>query len=193
MLCACNKDLKLSDKANIKFCSILVSLRHPLSTQTSCEELSQNIEQLCFLMKTATFLFIFCVWLLLHWVKLVLSPPLPNKILPKVIFWYFGYRALFEIRIFDSLTESQDKYHCATKKPILVLCCSQMLTVYFRFHTFSLYIYKEFILMCPLVNQNCLLYVQFILPPPPLPTRHRLALYKIDILLRWSDIFPDEL
>lgn len=37
------------------FCSILlVSLRHPLSTQTPCGKLFQNIEQLCFLMKTAT-------------------------------------------------------------------------------------------------------------------------------------------
>lgn len=51
---AWNKDLKLSDKANMVFCSILVSLRHPLSTQAPCGELFQNIEQLCFLMKTAT-------------------------------------------------------------------------------------------------------------------------------------------
>lgn len=39
------------------FCSILVSLRHPLSTQTSCGKMSQNIEQLFFLMKTATSIF----------------------------------------------------------------------------------------------------------------------------------------
>lgn len=152
------------------FCSILVSLRHPLSTQTSCEELFQNIEQLCFHMKTATFLFIFCVWLLLRWVRLVLSSPLPNKILPKVIFWYF-----------DSLSESQDKYHCATKKPILVLSYSQMLTVYFRFHTFSLYsLHLQIISTDVSSGQSELLTVRSIhrlaISAPPPPKTHETSL-----------------
>lgn len=56
-LCCCERVTKISNYLikPIWFSAVyLVSLRHPLSKQTPCGELFQNIEQLCFLMKTAT-------------------------------------------------------------------------------------------------------------------------------------------